>query len=93
VRAQIGLQDPQRRRRRDHGGRRAEADVGRGCAGRGRAGADGGIGDGSSARFGLGGRVWPYEPPLVMGGIATADQERNLVFFSCVFFMIWKILV
>lgn len=74
---QIRLQDP-RRRRRGHGGRRAEADVVRDCAGRGRAGADGGVGDGSSARPGLGGCVWPYEPPLVMGGIATVDQENRI---------------
>ena len=78
VLAQIRLQD-QRRRRRDRGGDRAEADGVRGRARGGRSDADGGTGGGSSARSGFSGRVWPNQPLLAM--VAAANQGGKLFFF------------
>jgi hypothetical protein len=62
---QIGLPS-HRRWRRGRGGGRAEADAVRGCAGGRCPDADGGGRDGSSARLGFGGHLWPDESELVM---------------------------
>jgi len=66
VLAQAGLQNPQRRRRCDRGGGRAEADAGWGGSWRRRPDADGGAGDGPSPCAGPGRRLRPHEPLLVM---------------------------
>jgi len=66
VLAQAGLQNHWRHRRCGRGGGRAEADAGRGGSWGRRPDADGGAGDGPSPRPGVGRRLWPHEPLLVM---------------------------